>query len=296
VPADILCIGSVLWDIIGRSPLHMQNGDDKPGHICRQPGGVALNIALTLRKMGVMPALLSVTGQDAEGRELRQVCADLGLIMDYSCIDAALPTDIYMAIEAQGDLVAAIADAHSLESAGDRILAPLVDGRLGSCQSPWAGLIALDGNLTENLLAQIAKDPCFAKADLRVAPASPGKATRLCHLLHREHTTFYVNCIEAGLITGQSVTTARQGAMALRSAGVSRVIVTDGSRAVVDATQDDIYETAPPKVTAHHITGAGDTFMAAHIAGEQSGMTRQQALDHAAHIAARFVSGENIEI
>ncbi len=72
VPADILCIGSVLWDIIGRSPLHMQKGDDKPGHICRQPGGVALNIALTLRKMGVMPALLSVTGQDAESA--RGIC------------------------------------------------------------------------------------------------------------------------------------------------------------------------------------------------------------------------------
>ena len=43
---DILCIGSVLWDIIGRTDLPMVLGNDKPGRIARLPGGVALNIAI----------------------------------------------------------------------------------------------------------------------------------------------------------------------------------------------------------------------------------------------------------
>ena len=54
---DILCIGSVLWDIIGRSPLAMRLGSDVPGRITRLPGGVALNIAMTLARFNLRPAL-----------------------------------------------------------------------------------------------------------------------------------------------------------------------------------------------------------------------------------------------
>ena len=67
---DILCIGSVLWDIIGRSNAHMAKGSDVPGRITRIPGGVALNIAMAARAYGMTPALLSVVGRDAEGDEL----------------------------------------------------------------------------------------------------------------------------------------------------------------------------------------------------------------------------------
>ncbi len=42
---DILCIGSVLWDIIGRAGAVMRLGSDVPGRITRIPGGVAMNIA-----------------------------------------------------------------------------------------------------------------------------------------------------------------------------------------------------------------------------------------------------------
>ncbi|MEN9411451.1 MAG: hypothetical protein RL216_3425, partial [Pseudomonadota bacterium] len=35
---DILCIGSVLWDIIGRSAIVMRQGSDVPGRITRLPG------------------------------------------------------------------------------------------------------------------------------------------------------------------------------------------------------------------------------------------------------------------
>ena len=107
----------------------------------------------------------------------------MGMITDHIYRSEDLPTDRYMAIEGANGLIAAIADAHSLEAAGDKILSPLIDGRLGSLLAPFAGLIALDGNLTTQLLAEIAVSPLFAAADLRVAPASPGKAERLLPLL-----------------------------------------------------------------------------------------------------------------
>ena len=45
---DVLCIGAVLWDVIGRSPAPMAPGADVPGRIRHLPGGVALNVAMDL--------------------------------------------------------------------------------------------------------------------------------------------------------------------------------------------------------------------------------------------------------
>ncbi|MBF9031514.1 kinase [Rhodobacterales bacterium HKCCE3408] len=288
---DILCIGSVLWDVIGRTDLPMVTGNDKPGRITRVPGGVALNIAMTLRRLGLRPALLSVVGRDPEGTALAGECAEMGLMTEYMLADAELPTDQYMAIEAKGSLIAAIADAHSLEAAGARILAPLMDGRLGAAEQPWPGPVALDGNLTEALLTEIAASPAFTAADLRIAPASPGKVRRLLHLLPHPRATLYVNCEEAGLLTGTEPETAEAGAEALIAAGWRRVLVTQGAAASVDADADGQIARHPPRVEAVRITGAGDTFMAAHIAAELRGEDRADALESALSAAADYVAG-----
>jgi sugar/nucleoside kinase (ribokinase family) len=134
---DILCIGSVLWDTIGRAPVHMQHGSDVPGRITRRPGGVAMNIAMTLSRFGLRPALLSAIGRDADGDELVAAAERMGLDCAYLYRSDDLPTDRYLAVEGANGLIAAIADAHSLEAAGDKILRPLGDGRLGTLARPW---------------------------------------------------------------------------------------------------------------------------------------------------------------
>lgn len=289
---DILCIGSVLWDIIGRTDHVLLAGNDKAGRIRRIPGGVALNIAMQMRRENMVPALLSVVGDDAEGNALIAACIEMGVGVGHVLRDPDLPTDHYMAVEAQGQLVAAIADAHSLEAAGARILEPLRDGRLASPERPWTGLIALDGNLTTSLLDEIAEDPVLASADLRIAPASPGKAERLNIFLGHARATLYVNCEEAGIISGQTVTSAEAGAAAMLAAGATRVLVTDGARATVDASPERMIVKAPPQIRPRRVTGAGDTFMAAHIAAEARGDDPETALETALQTAADYVAGE----
>ena len=292
-PPDILCTGSVLWDIIGRSHLSLRLGSDVPGRITRLPGGVAMNIAVTLARFGLTPAILTAIGRDAEGDELVAACTRLGLNTDFTYRSDDLPTDRYMAIEGANGLVAAVADAHSLEAAGDKILRPLVDGRLGSVAAPWSGMIALDGNLTEALLAEIARHPAFARADLRLAPASPGKAERLAPLLRHPRATLYVNLEEARRLSQTDVQTAAQAATALLARGAQRVLVTDGGHASADGRQGEAVVThQPPKVMVARVTGAGDTFMAAHIVAERKGASRDAALQAAIHAAAAYVSGE----
>ncbi|NEY89018.1 PfkB family carbohydrate kinase [Tabrizicola oligotrophica] len=290
---DVLCIGSILWDIIGRSPASLRLGSDVPGRITRLPGGVAMNIAMTLARFGLKPAILTAIGRDAEGDELIAACARMGLITDHAYRSEDLPTDRYMAVEGANGLIAAIADAHSLEAAGDKILRPLANGALGTERAPWPGLIALDGNLTEGLLGQIAASPLFAAADLRVAPASPGKAERLLPLLKHPRATLYVNLEEANLLTRTHADTAPEAAAALLARGAARVLVTHGGKACAEGTAGaGVIADQPPPVLVARVTGAGDTFMAAHIVAERGGADRATALSRALRAAATYVSGE----
>ncbi len=294
-PADILCIGSVLWDVIGRSPLAMRQGSDVPGRITRLPGGVAMNIAMTCARFGLTPALLSAIGRDAEGDDLIAACQARGMITDTVYRSDDLPTDQYMAVEGANGLIAAIADAHSLESAGAKILTPLKDGTLATPDAPYQGPVALDGNLTVELLNEMATSPLLAQADLRVAPASPGKARRLAPFLSHGRGTLYVNLEEAGLLCQASFDSSMAAAHALVTRGAARVLVTNGGETAAEATGDDVISATPPQVLVTRVTGAGDTFMAAHIAAELQGAGRDSALKRALEAAATYVSGQGPE-
>lgn len=291
---DILCIGSVLWDVIGRSSRVMRQGSDVPGRISRLPGGVAMNIAMIVARFGLTPALLTAIGRDPEGDELITACKARGLITDTVYRSDDLPTDQYMAVEGANGLIAAIADAHSLEAAGAKILRPLSDGTLADTATPYTGLIALDGNLTVELLSEIATSTALAQADLRVAPASPGKAERLLPFLNAARGTLYVNLEEAGLLCKATFADTTTAARALLKRGAQRVLVTNGGSDASEGSADGIISQTPPQVLVTRITGAGDTFMAAHIAAEARGAGRAEALDQALQAAATYVSGESV--
>ncbi len=158
---------------------------------------------------------------------------------------------------------------------------------------PGPGLIALDGNLTEALLSDIAASPLFAAADLRVAPASPGKAERLLPLLAHPRATLYLNLEEAGLLCQTRFATAAEAAEGLLARGAARVLVTDGGRTTACGRRGEpIVTDTPPAVLVTRVTGAGDTFMAAHIVAERRGADRPTALAAALRAAADYVSGD----
>ena len=74
--------------------------------------------------------------------------------------------------------------------------------------------------------------------------------------------------------------------------GAGRVLVTDGVNAAADAAKDEptLTET-PPQVAAMRVTGAGDSFVAAHVAAELAGASRSEALAAAIRASATHVSG-----
>ena len=291
-PEKILCVGSVLWDIVGRTPRKMASGDDVPGHILRIPGGVAMNIAMALRMHDLPVSLLSALGDDAAGRELLLNCAARGMDTQHVYVSADHPTDQYMAIEGANGLIAAIADAHSLEALSDQVIAPMADGRIGTPDTPFAGMVICEGNLPQNTLAHIATAPEFGEADLRLAPASPGKAERLAPFRGHKSATAYLNLFEANILLDNVLKTTAQAAEKMAQTGLYRAIVTDGPNPASVALNGQVITLPPPEVTVLRVTGAGDVFMASHIAAEIQGLSDQDALQFALDTTAKYISTE----
>ena len=75
--------------------------------------------------------------------------------------------------------------------------------------------------------------------------------------------------------------------------GAHRVLVTHGGAPCAEGMAGQgVITDSPPTVLVTRITGAGDTFMAAHIVAERRGDGREAALAAALRAAATYVSGE----
>lgn len=287
----ILCIGAMLWDVIGHAPRRVAAGEDLAGRIVQRPGGVALNVALALARRGLAPAILAAVGRDAPGAALIAEAVRLGVRCDWLYRDSGRPTDLYMAIESPDGLLGAIADAGGLEAAGAALVAPLRDGRLGDARHPWAGTLVVDGNPGADLLRDLARDPCLGAAELRLVPASPSKAGHLRPLLSHPRAVVHLNRHEAEALAGRALADAGTAAVAMLELGLRRVLVTDGPGAVADAMAGaELLLQVPPPVVARRVTGAGDAFLAGHIAAELAGACRATALDAALNAASAHVA------
>lgn len=290
----VLCIGAAHWDVIGRSPQPVGPGDDLPGDILRRPGGVAVNVARAMLRAGLQPVLLSAVGTDAPGDELVARLSAEGIDTGFVHRVPDQPTGAYVAVEGPSGLIAAIADTAALDAAGSAILLPLRDGTLASAHRPFTGAAVIDGNLGPDLLAAAVAEPALRGTDLRIAPASPAKAARLRPLLGRTAGCLVVNRMEAEAICAQMLPNAVAAVQALLARGVRRAIVTDGDRPAAEASSGEAPITAAPPAIGGvaHVTGAGDTMLAAHLAAELAGAGRVEALSRAVAAGAAHVAGD----
>lgn len=290
-PNSVICAGSALWDVIGRTDREIEKSHDVPGRIRKQLGGVALNVAGRMVKQDVSPIILSAVGQDAEGVELIAACQQNGIQMDHVLRMPDLPTDRYMAIEDTTGLVAAIADAHSLEKKGQDIFDPLLKTKTLTLSQ--GDILFLDGNFTTDTLEFISTHPALASTDIRIAPASPGKAERLAPFFNHATTTLYCNKYEAEILCEASFPSAAEAAEAMVAKGAYRAVITDGEKLAADAMKSaPLVCCTPPKVTIKQVTGAGDTLIATHVVAELNGQSRTHALEHALNLASAFVAGK----
>lgn len=89
-PYQVACFGEVLWDILPDKKL---------------PGGAPMNVAYHLQKLGVPVAMISSTGNDADGDDLRQVMQQLQLDTTFIQQDPAHETGkVYARLAATNEM------------------------------------------------------------------------------------------------------------------------------------------------------------------------------------------------
>ena len=143
-------------------------------------------------------------------------------------------------------------------------------------------------------LAKIAENKKIMNYDIRIASASSSKVKRLEPFLRHPNVTFYCNIAEAENLCDLSFQNTEQASTYLLKKGLGRAIVTNGDKHICDASiNQEPISIAPPKVTnIKHITGAGDYFLACHIANEINQLGKETALLKAAESASKYVETE----
>ena len=147
----------------------------------------------------------------------------------------------------------------------------------------------IDGNLKPALLKHLSSDHFYEKFDVKVVPASPGKASRLAPFLNKEKFTLYLNLVEAQNLSLSFPTAI--AANELISHGVGKVIITNGQDKVSMASSSTgVLSVKPPRIKVKRLTGAGDAFLAAHIKAEMLNYDPEQCLEFAVEKSAKYIS------
>lgn len=266
----IACFGAAHWDHVGKQSAGTA-GPDRPGTVRVRPGGVAANVAIGLAANGLRPALYSVVGCDREGEALRATLANRGMETSGILSSEAFPTGAYIAVEDEtGELVSAVADCRALEA-----LAP---GAFDTRSARQADYWFIEANLPVSVIEELAS--IGERPPLVANPVSPARARSLLTILPKI-AVLYCNRAEAGALLDCHHASSEEAAKALFEAGAGRAVVTDGPASVCDASAEGIFSAMPDTTEFASATGAGDAFLARHLAAVAAGTTSPMALNAA---------------
>ena len=283
--AVVCCIGGMSVD--RRLKLHQvaTPGTSNPVTTIFGRGGVARNVAENLARLSQPVRLISVVGDDADGRDLVRETAsrhvDTGLVetnLEWS-------TGTYTAaIEPDGELFAGFADMDICEAMDRNFI-----------QARWlqiarATMVFADTNLPGDSLAWLITGCREHGLSLVVDAVSASKAGRLPLNLNGVDLLF-CNRDEARAVLGndQPMTTAAM-AKALCQRGAGGAVVTAGSQGLAFATRDDCIELPSVADEIVDVTGAGDALIAGTLYGRLAGRSLIDSLRIGLRGAALVIS------
>lgn len=247
-------MGGAAWDRKLRLLAPVVPGSSNPVSESCHPGGVARNIAHTLRQLGLPVALLSAWGDDAAGGALRADCERLGLDIHATLSVPGCTSGDYTAIlEPDGRLHLGLAQMQALDRLGPAQLAAT------ATQRATAPVQIADLNLRQDTLSAWLAEPRRGLALLQGV-----SETKMAHL------PADLSALDALIVNaGEWWTSGGNTEMAQR--GLRRALVTQGEQGVrlghwVDGQWQWVPLPALPLDRAVDVTGAGDAFAAGVVA------------------------------
>jgi pseudouridine kinase len=242
-------------------------GASNPGSASMAPGGVGLNIARDLARLGHRARLVTLVGNDADGGAVIAAAAADGVDTTSTGVSTASRTATYRAaLDNAGGLIIGIADMAIFDEVTPQIAAAAI------ATTP-DGMLVLDANLPAGTLAFLVDAAASAAWPVAAVAVSPAKAVKLAPLLDRLMLLFATRREAAALLGAPDDPSVQTKDLAVRLAGrgAAYVIVTDSGDPLAAATKDEAHLFAPFSAHVRSVNGAGDALAAGVLHGLAAG-------------------------
>lgn len=260
----IVCIGGANIDTKAKSLQPIRFQESNPVTVKRTSGGVARNIAENVAQLGAATSLLTIVGDDPDGKLLLDDCKRCGIDVGLSIVMPGEATGTYTAVlDHAGEMVVALAGMHIF----DRFT-------IGMLASRWSAVAAADWvmadtNITEEALRYVIERCGQDQLPLCINPVSAVKVRKLPQQLAGV-TLIVANRNEAEVLTGVGISGTEDAYRAcerLLRAGVKQAVITMGQEGAVWSSGEGSGHHLPPIVQVADVTGAGDALMAGVLCG-----------------------------
>ena len=229
----VVVIGGMNMDICGRPTSTVVDRDSNPGVVSMSAGGVGQNIAQNMAHLGMPTYLITVYGDDENGKTLERSCAANNINLDYAAQLEGRRSSTYMFItDDTGDLLVAVNDMEICKEINPAFLESRLDFING------AAICLLDANLEPETMAWIGE---HVTAPLFGDTVSTVKAHRFDTILNKM-TVLKPNDLEASVLTGIGIAdqySAGAAAKTLLDRGVKNVFISLGANGILCARHEN---------------------------------------------------------
>ena len=276
-PFDTVTVfGGASVDRIARADGRLVMGASNPGTVKRLPGGVALNVASILARLGLTARLVARVGDDDDGQAVLRAAKAAGVDVSAVQTSPTLPTAGYHAtFDEAGNLVVGVADMAICDEITPAAIAPAASDR--DVSDFWVA----DANLPADALAFLVAEARAIKRPIAALTVSPAKAARWISLLDQVSHVF-TNRREAAVLAGHDPddagTTPARLAGELARPRFAKIVVSNGAEPLAIACSADVRSFVVLRTLVKTVNGAGDSLAAGTIAGLAEGRTLGDAV------------------
>ena len=266
-------IGGANMDIHGRSDRQLIMRDSNPGSLHTSLGGVCRNICENLARLGEDVRLITVVGDDVQGRGIIEGCSKAGIDMSAVRVLPGERSSSYISImDGDGDMLLAMSDMHIIKQLNPQIIDESRDMLCG------ADLVVCDGNLSAKTIERLSQ---VCDRPLYLDPVSTAWARELRPYIGC-FDTIKPNRMELEILSDCPVDTPENLEMAcdiVRGKGVRRVFVSLGKDGMFyKGPEGAIWGVSRAFDGMVNATGAGDASLAGIIYATRHGYSAEDTL------------------
>jgi len=287
----ILVVGSINVDLTVSTEVFPKEGETVSGNgFKKSAGGKGANQAVQLARLGADVTMVGAVGNDADGREMRELLCREGVDTSFITVKNDMPTGCAVIVlhGAKNRIIVYAGANGALELADVEFLKNEIAGY---------DMVVLQLEIPMEINEAVAKYACEKGVPvfLNIAPYAPVSDEFLSCV-----TYLSPNETEAESLTGVKITRNRAAASLDEAKQVAKLVIARGSDNVVITLgsagayffgeSGEFYSSAVDGIKAVDPTAAGDSFIGGFIFAVTSGVDTAAALRFANYTAALTVS------